>query len=156
MKIIILDSIRSVLNVGSIFRTIDAVGDFEIWLVGITPTPLDRFGRARKDFIKTSLGAEKSVIWKHFNNEDFLKELENLKKEGVEIIAIEQDEKSIDYKKVIPAPKCAIVLGSETEGVSKDILKQANIIAEIKMNGQKESLNVSVTAGIVLYRWFDL
>jgi 23S rRNA (guanosine2251-2'-O)-methyltransferase len=154
-RIIILDNIRSILNVGSIFRTADAIGNCEIWLVGVTPAPIDRFGRERNDLKKTALGAEKNLIWRQISNENILEELEKISQDGFEIISVEQNKQAIDYKKVSPKEKCAIIFGSETDGVSLEILKNSGIIAELKMSGQKESLNVSVTAGIVLYRWFD-
>ncbi|MEK7607688.1 MAG: TrmH family RNA methyltransferase [Patescibacteria group bacterium] len=150
---ILLHNIRSVYNVGAIFRTADAVGISKIILSGYTPTPIDRFGNARGDFAKCSLGAEKSVAWEYVKNS--IKTLENLKKEGFEIISVEQSKNSVDYKKVKPKNKCLIVFGTEVSGISKPILKKSDIIAEIPMRGKKESLNVSVSAGIVLYCWFD-
>jgi len=149
---ILLHDIRSVYNVGAIFRTSDAIGVSKIYLSGYTPGPLDRFNRVRKDFAKSALGSEKSVSSEHV---DYLKALRQLKKEGFQIIVIEQEKNSIDYKKVAPKSKTLIVFGNEVSGVEKNILKTADVIAEIPMNGKKESLNVSVSAGIVLYRWFD-
>jgi tRNA G18 (ribose-2'-O)-methylase SpoU len=149
---ILLHDIRSVYNVGAIFRTADAIGVSRIYLSGYTPGPLDRFGRVRKDFAKSALGAEKSVLSEHVEHLEIVKEL---KKEGFQILALEQSEKSIDYKKVELKERMLVVLGNEVSGVEKDILKMADTVAEIPMNGEKESLNVSVSAGIVLYRWFD-
>ena len=150
--IVILDNIRSTFNVGSIFRTADALGVGEIILGGTTPAPIDRFGRERKDIAKVSLGAEKSVPWKY--EKDVLTTVKKLKKEGYKIIAIEQAEKSLDYKKVKLSKneKTAFVLGAEVEGVSPDILKLADVVAEIPMLGIKESLNVSVSFGVALFR----
>ena len=97
-KVIILDNIRSVYNVGSIFRTSDALGIDKIYLCGYTPTPIDRFGRARYDLAKVALGAEKDIPSEYFT--DTKKLIKKLKKEGFQIIAIEQDKKSVDFKKV--------------------------------------------------------
>jgi len=154
--VVILDNIRSTFNVGSIFRTADALGIRQIILGGTTPSPIDRFGRERKDIAKVSLGAEKSVAWTYEKN--ILDIIKKLKKEGYRIIAIEQSKKSVDYKKVkfSKKDKLVFVIGSEREGVSKKILKQANIIAEIPMLGQKESLNVSVAFGVALFRILNI
>ncbi|MFZ2038925.1 MAG: TrmH family RNA methyltransferase [Minisyncoccia bacterium] len=152
--VVVLDNVRSVLNAGAIFRTSDAAGVSKIYLCGYTPTPIDRFNRARKDFAKTALGAEKSVAWEYKKRTtDALRKLKN---EGFEIIAIELDKRSQDYKKIKIKNKTAIVLGNEVLGVSKNILKQADVIAEIPMMGEKESLNVSVAFGIVLFRLLNI
>jgi 23S rRNA (guanosine2251-2'-O)-methyltransferase len=150
---ILLHDIRSVYNVGAIFRTADAVGVTKIYLTGYTPTPVDRFNQPRQDFAKCALGSEKTVVWEYVKSPTAL--ITRLKKEGIQIISIEQNETSIDYKKVKPAQKTLVVLGNEVTGVSKSILKKSDIIAEIPMRGMKESLNVSVSAGIVLFRLFD-
>ena len=151
--VIILPDLRSVYNVGAIFRTAEAIGASKIFLSGTTPAPVDRFGRIRKDFAKSSLGSEKNIAWEHV---DSLKKLINkIKKDGFEIIAVEQTKKSVDYKEIRPKKKTAIIFGNEVAGISKSILKIADKIAEIPMRGKKESLNVSVAAGIVLFRFFD-
>jgi len=147
--VLILENIRSVHNVGSIFRTSDAVGVDKIYLTGHTPTPLDRFGRERSDLAKVALGAEKSVPWIY--KEDIISLLEDLKNEGVNIVSLEQSDESINYKDFKPLKDTALVLGSETEGVSKEVLDKSDNIIEIPMRGEKESLNVSVSAGIALY-----
>jgi 23S rRNA (guanosine2251-2'-O)-methyltransferase len=152
--ILILDNIRSVLNVGAIFRTADAFGISKIYLCGITPCPTDRFGRKRNDFHKTALGAEDSVTWEYSKNSiDVVAELKN---QNYKIISLEQDKNSVDYKNIKNSKKIAFVLGSETEGVSKDILKISDQIAEIKMLGKKESLNVSVSTGILLSKILNI
>lgn len=150
--ILILHDIRSVHNVGALFRTADAVGVSKIYCTGVTPTPIDRFGRVRKDFVKTSLGAEKTVAWEACELGELLK---RLKKEGVELVAVEQSADALDYKNFAPKGECALILGSETEGVPQEILKKMDAVIEIPMRGTKESLNVSVAGGIVLYRLFD-
>ena len=154
--IVVLDNIRSTFNVGSIFRTADALGVGEIILGGTTPAPVDRFGRERADIAKVSLGAEKSVAWKHTDN--ILAEIKELKKAGYQIIAIEQAKNSVDYKKIKLAKnaKAVFVMGAEVEGVDKRILKLADIIAEIPMHGLKESLNVSVSFGVALFRILNI
>jgi len=154
--IVILDNIRSTFNVGSIFRTAAALGVGQIILGGTTPAPVDRFGRERADIAKVKLGAEKRVPWKYKKN--VLTEIRKLKKAGYQIIAIEQEESSVDYKKVKLAKnsKTVFVMGAEVEGVSKPILKIADIIAEIPMHGLKESLNVSVSFGVALVRILNI
>lgn len=149
-NIVILDNIRSVHNVGSIFRTADVAGIDMIYLCGYTPQPVDRFGRVRADFAKVSLGAEKTVKWKYFDNTP--NALKELKESNFTIIAIEQAENSIDYKKIKVSEKTAFVFGNEPNGISKEVLDKCDIIAEIPMKGEKESLNVSVSAGIALFR----
>ena len=152
--VIVLDNIRSVHNVGSIFRTADAAGVRMIYLCGFTPQPIDRFGRARADFAKVSLGAEKTVKWKHFENiTDVLKKL---KEKDFTIIAIEQAENSVDYKKVKVSEKTAFVFGNEPSGISKEVLDKCDVVVEISMKGEKESLNVSVSAGIALFRILNI
>lgn len=152
-KVIILENIRSVVNVGAIFRTADAVGISKIYLTGYTPTPLDRFGRVRNDISKSALGAEKMVSWEYFKEAESL--IEKLKKDGFEIVAIEQSENSIDYKKFKIKINTAFIFGNEVGGVSKSILKKCDKILEIPMKGKKESLNVSVTVGVVLFGVLD-
>jgi tRNA G18 (ribose-2'-O)-methylase SpoU len=153
-NILILNDIRSVENVGAMFRTADAAGIDKIYLTGYTPTPLDRFGRKRGDLSKSALGAEEFVKWEQKKN--VLPLLTRLKKERYLIIGIEQDKKSIDYKKVKLQSKNVFVVGAEVTGIPKNILKKCDVIAEIPMRGKKESLNVSVACGIALFRMLDL
>ena len=149
-SILILPDIRSAQNVGAIFRTADAVGVNKIYIVGYSPTPLDKYGRKRSDISKASLGAEESVAWEY--KETLPPLIKQLKKDGYQIIAIEQSDNSIDYKKVKPSEKMAFIIGNEVEGLPLPILKMCDVIAEIKMVGKKESLNVSVATGVALYR----
>jgi tRNA G18 (ribose-2'-O)-methylase SpoU len=152
VKVVILDNIRSVFNVGSIFRTSDALGVNKIYLCGTTPTPVDRFGRARADLAKVALGAEKDIAWEYCSTtKDAIKKLKN---EGFEIVAVEQDKKSIDYKKFKPTKKTALIMGTEVTGLDKKTLALCDKILEIPMVGNKESLNVSVSFGIVGYEIF--
>ena len=163
--ILVLHNIRSTYNVGSIFRTADAAGVSRIILCGYTPSPIDRFGRERKDLTKVSLGAEKTIPWQQ--EKMIGAALKKLKKEGFIVVAIEQDKNStllFDYR-VKKRDKLALVLGNEVRGLLKQTLALCDHILEIPMRGAmlrqahhprharrgKESLNVSVAAGIVLF-----
>ena len=150
-KILILDSIRSVINIGAIFRTADAIGISRIYLCGYSPTPLDRFGRERGDFAKASLGAK--IPWEY--KENILEIVKELRKKDFNVISVEQDKNSVNYKKIKLKEKNAIVMGNENFGVNSNVLKLSDQIAELPMNGFKNSLNVSVTTGIILYSFFD-
>lgn len=146
---LVLHNIRSVHNVGSLFRTADAAGVSNIILSGYTPTPLDRFGRARKDFAKVSLGAEQSMPWEAV--EEIVPKLEQLKKEGYMPVVLEQSPDSTPLFDFKPSGNIALIVGNEVEGVDPTLLAMADAIVEIPMRGQKESLNVSVAAGIALF-----
>lgn len=152
MKIVILDNLRSVYNVGSIFRTANAVDIEKIILCGTTPTPLDKKGIRRKDFAKVALGAEDTVQWEY--KEDTTNTIQELKRQEYYVIAVEQDEKSVDYKKVNVDGKEDIVfiIGPEVDGMSQENLSLCDVIAEIPMLGTKESLNVTIAFGIAAYR----
>lgn len=157
MKVtLVLDNLRSVYNVGSIFRTANACGVTHIILCGTTPTPLDKKGDKRKDFAKVALGAEETVSWEYV--EDTVTVLTKLKQNGNYIVAVEQDEKSIDYKDVTVGGKerVVVVIGPEVTGMSQEVLALSDVIAEIPMLGTKESLNVTIAAGIALYRILGL
>ncbi|MEK7609884.1 MAG: TrmH family RNA methyltransferase [Patescibacteria group bacterium] len=147
---ILLDNIRSAYNVGSIFRTAEALGISKIYCLNTTPTPIDRFGRIRGDIAKVALGAEKLVEWGHVKGGVNL--VKDLKRQKFQIISLEQATNSLDYKKVKIHSKALVILGNEVGGVSKKLLKSSDIIAEIPLNGRKESLNVSVAAGVFLFR----
>jgi tRNA G18 (ribose-2'-O)-methylase SpoU len=149
ISLILLD-IRSIHNVGSIFRTADCAGVKKIYLAGYTPAPVDRFGRKRADFAKVSLGAEEAVEWESAADAETL--IKELKASGMKIIAVEQDENAVDYKKVKIGGPSAIIYGNEVGGVPKEIVKLCDTVAEIPMHGTKESLNVSVSVGISLFR----
>ena len=151
-NILILDNIRSVMNVGSMFRTANALGIEKIYLCGITPGPVDRFKRPRKDFDKVALGADKTILWEHVDETVTL--VKKLRSEGVYVVAVEQDSRALDYKDVEVQGKeaVAILMGPEVEGVSKEVLDEVSVIAEIPMQGSKESLNVGVAFGVAAYR----
>ena len=156
MKIAVLDNLRSVYNVGSIFRTANACGIEKIILCGTTPTPLDKKGVRRSDFAKVALGAEDTLQWEY--KEDTKDTLQELKKSGFYTIAFEQDAKSIDYKNVNVEgrEKIVFIIGQEVTGISRDVLDECDVIAEIPMLGTKESLNVTIAFGIGVYRVLGL
>lgn len=142
--------VRSIHNVGSIFRTADAAGIKKIYLCGITPTPLDRFGKVRAEFAKVALNAEQSVVWEY--KKSTASAITALTKRGYKIAAVEQAKGSKSYTSLRKkSGKFALVVGNEVVGLSKSILKKADVIVEIPMHGGKESLNVSVAFGIVVY-----
>ncbi len=150
---IVLDNIRSAENVGSIFRTADAIGISKIFLVGLTPRPLDRFGREQPKIKKVALGAEKTVPWEYCEEVSAL--ITHLKSEKITVVAVEQNEMTIDYKEYVPKSDTAFIFGREVEGIDDTTLKLCDTTIEIPMHGKKESLNVSVAAGVVLYRMLD-
>lgn len=150
--VIILDNLRSAHNVGSIFRTADAFGVDEIYLCGTTPSPIDKFGRDRKDIAKVALGAEKTVPSKYCSST--IRAVNVLKKKGFKIISVEQAKDSLtpaEFVKKYKRVKTAFVFGNEVEGVSEKILNISDGVLEIPMFGKKESLNVSVALGIALF-----
>lgn len=147
--VVILHNIRSVYNVGGIFRTCDGVGVDHIYLSGYSPTPIDRFGRHRQDFHKAALGAERSVLWTQVD--DVLELIKQLQADGFTVVAVEQDDRSINYTEIPNKEKVAFIFGNEVDGVDQAVLDICDVIAEIPMRGEKESLNVMVSAGVVLY-----
>lgn len=142
---IILDDIRSMNNVGSVFRTSDAFCIEKIYLCGITATPPHR------DIEKTAIGATESVAWQYAENA--LELCRNLKKEGWKIIAVEQVEGSVMLHKFVPnsTEKYALIVGNEVFGVQQELVDLADSCLEIPQFGTKHSLNVSVSMGIVLW-----
>lgn len=152
-KILLLHNIRSNQNVGSLFRSADAVGIEKLYLGGITPSPIDRFGRPVGAIAKTALGAERTIPWEKIEDTHAL--IVHLKKQGYQIIAIEQAKKSVDYKKIIPQLPTVFILGNEVDGIAKEIIDLADVVTEIPMQGKKESLNVAVAGGVVLFRMLD-
>ena len=146
----VLCDIRSLHNVGSMFRTADAGGAAHLYLVGYTSSPIDRFGRPRKEIAKTALGGEKTVPWSA--HEDLQALLGRLRSEGYQIVAYESGYPGHKaYDDIRYDHKVALVVGSEVEGLPKDILSSVDVVAEIPLLGTKESLNVSVAFGIALY-----
>lgn len=151
----IIHNVRSIHNVASIFRTADGAGIIKLYLVGITPTPHDQFGRIAKPFHKVALGAEESVPWEQVTT--VKRAITKLKKDGYYIVAVEQAENAIAlgskaFKKIKKEAKnIALVMGEEVDGIAPNILKACDAIVEIPMHGKKESLNVSVAFGIAAY-----
>ncbi|MFH1966357.1 MAG: RNA methyltransferase [Patescibacteria group bacterium] len=140
MFYIVCDNIRSLENIGSIFRTADALVVDKIFLGGICGQP------PHPKISKTALGAEKNIAWEH--QWQTWRIIDKLKKEGVKIVALEQTSKSIPYLKFKPKFPLALVIGNEVKGVSTSVLKKSDQIIHLPMLGQKESLNVSVAFGI--------
>ena len=144
---LILHNIRSAYNVGSIFRTADAAGVKKVYLCGYTPTP------DNQKVVKTSLGAEKYILWEYYKQTWRL--LKKLNANGIQIVALEQTKKSVDYRRFKPKFPLALIIGNEVRGLSKEILAYADKIIAIPMYGRKESLNVAVAAGIALYKLIE-
>lgn len=178
-----MHNIRSLHNVGSIFRTADAADIEKVYLCGITPTPIDKFGRKKQQISKVALGAEDYVAWEKVKSTARI--IDSLKKNGYIILAIEQSKKAIPYYEFdkslltsrlagtptkralckregkIELPpftkegwggfKIALVLGNEIKGLPHSILNCADKILEIPMRGKKESLNVAVAFGIIVF-----
>ena len=140
---VVLNNIRSLYNVGSIFRTADGVGIEKIWLCGITGIPPD------PQISKTALGAEKSLSWEFRENAVSL--LRELKQQGYQIVLLEQTVQSIPYQEFCPEGPICLVIGNEISGVSEDLLPYCDRAIEIEMAGIKNSLNVTVALGVVAY-----
>jgi tRNA G18 (ribose-2'-O)-methylase SpoU len=150
MLIAVLDNIRSLYNVGSIFRTADAFGFQKIYLSGYTPEPIGE--KQKREIHKTALGAEEFIEWE--KSGQTWKLLENLKKQGFYIVGLETDKKAINISKFNPSvsrQKIVLVVGNEIKGLSQQILKRCDKIVKIPMLGKKESLNVSVAFGVAAF-----
>ena len=147
--IIILDDIRSLHNIGSVFRSSDAFLVEKIYLCGITAVP------PNKEIHKTALGATETVTWEHAEN--VLDVIEKLKQENVAIYAIEQTENSIMLNDFQPElnKKHALIFGNEVKGVNQKAINASNGVSEIPQLGSKHSLNISVSAGIVIWDLFQ-
>ena len=146
---VICHNIRSRHNVGSIFRTADGAGVSKIFLCGITPAP------PHPNIEKVSLGAEKFVEWEKCK--ETWRVIDELKKEGVEIISLEQAKNSISLNNLKSGKKsAALILGEEVRGLPQTILNRSDKIVHIPMRGKKESLNVSVAFGIAVYKLREL
>jgi len=146
--IVILDNIRSIHNVGSIFRTSDSFLIEKIIISGYTATP------ENERMKKTALGSSDSVDWEY--SDDIIETIKKLKKKDVKIISIEQADESLKIEKFNPVTgtKYAFIFGNEVDGVSDDIINVSDEVIEIPQVGTKHSLNVSVAAGIVLWDFF--
>ena len=160
---VLLHDVRSAYNVGSIFRTADAAGVGKVFLSGYTPRPVDRFKRVQKEIAKTALGATESLTWEYAKKPDIF--LKKLKKEGWALVGVEQDVQAQDYRSCRPTQKTLFIFGNEVRGLSKALRDKCDFLIEIPMRGSvvrqahhprytkrgKESLNVSVAAGIILF-----
>lgn len=147
--VVVLDNIRSLHNIGSVFRTSDAFRIECIYLCGITATP------PHAEMHKTALGAEFTVDWKYVNNT--VEAVDNLKNEGYTVYSVEQAEGSIMLNELTldKNRKYAIVMGNEVKGVQQEVIDHSHGCIEIPQYGTKHSLNVSVTAGIVIWDLFN-
>ena len=147
--IVILDNIRSIHNVGSIFRTSDSFLIEKIIISGYTATP------ENSKMEKTALGSSDSVDWEY--TEDVIETIKNLKNNGIKVVSVEQADKSLKIEKFIPKKgiKYAFVFGNEVDGVSDEIILESNQVLEIPQVGTKHSLNVSVAAGIILWDFYQ-
>lgn len=146
--VVILDNVRSLHNIGSVFRTSDAFRVECIYLCGITATP------PHSEMHKTALGAEFTVDWKYVNNA--VEAVDNLRREGYIVFSVEQAENSImlEDMQLEQGKRYAVVLGNEVKGVQQEVIDHSDGCIEIPQYGTKHSLNVSVTAGIVIWDLF--
>ena len=143
--VIVLDNVRSHLNVGSVFRTADAFLIEAIYLCGITGVPPHR------DINKTALGATDTVLWKHFATTT--EAIHELKKSRFKVISIEQAENATMLDEFVPVKeeKYAVVFGNEVDGVAQDVVSASDSVIEIPQYGMKHSLNIAVSVGVVVW-----
>jgi len=143
--IIVLDNIRSLNNIGSVFRTADAFLVQKIYLCGITAKP------PHKDIRKTALGATESVEWEYASNTNEV--IKRLKEKGVQVISIEQAEEACQLHefRLMPNTTYALVFGNEVKGVAQEVVSESDSVIEIPQFGTKHSLNISVSAGVVVW-----
>ncbi len=140
---VVLNDIRSLYNVGSIFRTADGAGIEKLWICGITGCPPNTM------ISKTALGAEETVAWEY--QPDLVKVIKDLKAKGYQIVLLEQMEGSIPHDEFIPQSRVCLVIGNEISGVSDEVMHLCDAAVEIEMCGIKNSLNVSVAFGVTAY-----
>lgn len=147
--VVVLDDVRSMYNIGSVFRTADSFRVEAVYLCGICQTP------PSTEIHKTALGAEESVSWKYFQTA--LEAVSELKKEGYKVLSVEQVEHSTKLQHFVanPEKKYAIVMGNEVKGVKQEVVDASDGCLEIPQLGTKHSMNVSVTAGIVMYKFAE-
>jgi tRNA G18 (ribose-2'-O)-methylase SpoU len=139
----VLDNVRSLHNVGSIFRTADAAGIGKLFLCGMTGSP------PRQEIRKAALGAEETVPWEYFRQTSEV--VAKLKREGYYLIALENAPNSVDYRRAAYRFPLALVIGHEYNGIAPDILAQCEAIVSLPMRGMKSSLNVAVAFGVAAY-----
>ena len=147
--IVVLDDVRSMYNIGSVFRTCDSFRVEAVYLCGICQTP------PSTEIHKTALGAEESVSWCYFKTA--LEAVEELRKQGYKVLSVEQVEHSTKLQSFVPqrGQKYAVVLGNEVKGVHQEVVDASDGCLEIPQLGTKHSMNVSVTAGIVIYKFAE-
>ena len=147
--IVVLDDVRSMYNVGSVFRTCDAFRVEAVYLCGISCTP------PATEIHKTAVGAEDSVNWKYVKTA--LEAVDELKKEGYQVLSVEQVEHSTKLQTFIPqeGQRYAVILGNEVKGVHQEVVDASDGCLEIPQLGTKHSMNVSVTAGIIIYKFAE-
>ena len=145
--VVVLDNIRSLSNIGSVFRTSDAFNVEKIYLCGITATPPHR------EIQKTAIGATNTVSWEHV--EDTMDAIAQLKSLGYRICTVEQTEKTVMLQEVssLAGERFALVFGNEVDGVDQRVIDQSDYVIEIPQFGTKHSINVSVCAGVVLWEF---
>ena len=146
--IVVLDDVRSMYNIGSVFRTCDAFRVEALYLCGICQTP------PSTEIHKTALGAEDSVNWRYFKTA--LEAIDDLKKDGYHVLSVEQVEHSTKLQTFTPEQKkYAVILGNEVKGVNQEVVDASDGCLEIPQLGTKHSMNVSVTAGIIIYKFAE-
>ena len=150
-KAVLLHNVRSAHNVGAVMRTADGAGVSRVFLSGYTPRPVDRFGRGDKRLAKTALGAQHVLAWEY--RSDPMPLIASLRSEGWRIIGVEQDPRSRDYREQVLDRPALFIFGNEVRGLSPALRAACDDLMEIPMRGAKESLNVSVAAGIILFRF---
>jgi tRNA G18 (ribose-2'-O)-methylase SpoU len=150
----ILHNIRSIHNVGSMFRTADGVGIDKLYLTGHTPKPIDRFGRKRQKFSKVALGAEEIVDWEH--KEDVLDLVNTLQESNWSVLACEPTQSAINVSGYAhELEDVCLVFGNEVDGLQSEVITACDETIQIPMHGKKTSLNVAVAFGILSYEVID-
>lgn len=146
--VVLLDNVRSLHNVGSVFRTCDAFAIETLYLCGITGTP------PNNEINKTALGATESVDWKH--EKDIISLINRLKSQNFAVFSVEQAENAVFLRDFTPksGQKYALVFGNEVNGVSQEVVDLSDGVIEINQGGTKHSLNIAVSAGVVLWEFF--
>ena len=146
--VVVLDNVRSLHNVGSVFRSCDAFAVETLYLCGFTGTP------PNKEINKTALGATESVVWKH--ESDIIALIHQLKQRGYTVCAVEQTQQAIQLHNftIDTAKKYALIFGNEVEGVQQNVIAQCDAVLEIAQGGTKHSLNIAVSVGVVLWEFF--
>lgn len=145
---LIINDVRSTHNVGSLFRTADGMGVKKVFLTGYTPRPIDRFGRKDARIAKVALGAEESLAW---DSGDIDTVIASLKEAGVAVVVLEQSPSAVPLATYIPSGDIALIVGNEVDGVPEEVCAKADVVVEIPMKGEKESLNVSNAGAIALF-----